>query len=83
MDFPGINDEGEKESTEVTIPKESAGAIIGPGGNRIRRIRTDSRCNITIGEPDAGTNERVITITGTAVQIECAQGPMLSNFFRL
>jgi len=31
MDFPGINDDGEKESTHVTIPKEAAGAIIGPG----------------------------------------------------
>jgi heterogeneous nuclear ribonucleoprotein K len=73
MEFPGINDDGEKETTQVTIPKESAGAIIGPGGNRIRRIRAESRCNITIGESDTGSNERIITIVGTATQIQCAQ----------
>lgn len=73
MDFPGINEDGDKESTQVTIPKEAAGAIIGPGGNRVRRIRTESRCSITISEADTGSNERIITITGTATQIQCAQ----------
>jgi heterogeneous nuclear ribonucleoprotein K len=72
-DFPGLNDEGEKETTQVTIPKESAGAIIGPGGNRIRRIRSESRCSITIGEADSGASERIITIVGTSSQIQFAQ----------
>ena len=72
-DFPGINDEGEKQTTQVTIPKDAAGAIIGPGGNRIRRIRTDSRCGISISEVEADSNDRIITITGTANQIQFAQ----------
>ena len=72
-DLSGLDEAGEKETTQVTIPKETAGAIIGPGGNRIRKIRTDSRCNITIGEADAGSSERIITIVGTDNQIQLAQ----------
>jgi heterogeneous nuclear ribonucleoprotein K len=48
----------------VTIPNELAGAIIGPGGQRIRKIRNDSKANITIAEPDPNSKERIITITG-------------------
>ena len=72
-DLSGLDNDGEKETTQVTIPKDTAGAIIGPGGNRIRRIRTESRCNITIGEADAGSSERIITIVGTSTQIQLAQ----------
>ena len=67
------DDSGEKESTQVTIPKDAAGAIIGPGGSRIRKIRSDSRATITIDEAVTGTNERIITITGSAKQIQMAQ----------
>jgi heterogeneous nuclear ribonucleoprotein K len=69
----GLDEAGEKETTQVTIPKDSAGAIIGPGGNRIRRIRSESRCNITIGEAESGSSERIITIVGTQTQIQLAQ----------
>ncbi|KAJ8944962.1 hypothetical protein NQ318_013110, partial [Aromia moschata] len=41
------------------------GAIIGKGGSRIRKIRLDSGANITIDEPLPGSNDRIITITGT------------------
>ena len=34
----GMEDDGEKETQQVTIQKNMAGAIIGPGGKRIRRI---------------------------------------------
>ena len=44
------------EETAVTIPKDMAGAIIGPGGSRIRKIRADSKATITIAEPDQGPN---------------------------
>merc|ERR1712110_1134054 len=47
------------ESTQVTIPNDLAGAIIGPGGQRIRKIRADSRAMITIEEPAQGSSERV------------------------
>ena len=47
-----------------------SGAIIGPGGQRIRKI---SKASITIDEPAPGSNERVINITGTQKQIQTAQ----------
>ncbi|XP_055707531.1 heterogeneous nuclear ribonucleoprotein K isoform X2 [Phlebotomus papatasi] len=63
----------EKNTTQVTIPKDLAGAIIGKGGGRIRRIRTESNAFITIDEPLRGSNDRIITITGTPKQIQTAQ----------
>lgn len=69
----GAGDSGEQESTQVTIPKDMAGAIIGPGGSRIRKIRSDSKATITIDEPLPGSQERIITITGTERSIQTAQ----------
>ncbi len=71
--FGGQDDSGEQETTQVTIPKDMAGAIIGPGGSRIRKIRSDSKASITIDEPVQGSNERIITISGTQRQIQTAQ----------
>ncbi|KAF2900189.1 hypothetical protein ILUMI_05984 [Ignelater luminosus] len=62
-----------KSSTQVTIPKDLAGAIIGKGGGRIRKIRQDSGAGITIDEPLPGSNDRIITITGSPNQIQMAQ----------
>ncbi|GLH16359.1 Uncharacterized protein GBIM_20649, partial [Gryllus bimaculatus] len=64
---------GGKNTTQVTIPKDLAGAIIGKGGARIRKIRSDSGAGITIDEPLAGSTDRIITITGTPNQIQMAQ----------
>ncbi|XP_065160695.1 heterogeneous nuclear ribonucleoprotein K-like isoform X2 [Atheta coriaria] len=64
---------GSKTSTQVTIPKDLAGAIIGKGGSRIRKIRQDSGAGITIDEPLPGSNDRIITITGNPNQIQMAQ----------
>lgn len=50
-----------------------AGAIIGKGGARIRKIRGDSGASITIDEPRPGSSERIITISGTSNQIWKAQ----------
>ena len=50
-----------------------AGAIIGKGGSRIRQIRQESGAGITIDEPMAGSQDRIITITGTQDQIQNAQ----------
>jgi heterogeneous nuclear ribonucleoprotein K len=62
-----------KTSTQVTIPKDLAGAIIGKGGGRIRRIRSESNAFIQIDEALPGSNDRIITITGTPKQIQAAQ----------
>merc|ERR1719411_1847182 len=66
-------DQGPTETTQVTIPNELAGAIIGPGGQRIRKIRLESKASITIDEPASGSNERIITISGSRKQIQTAQ----------
>jgi len=63
----------DKTSTQVTIPKDLAGAIIGKGGGRIRRIRSESNAFIQIDEALPGSTDRIITITGTQKQIQAAQ----------
>ncbi|XP_066959131.1 heterogeneous nuclear ribonucleoprotein K isoform X5 [Macrobrachium rosenbergii] len=60
-------------TTQVTIPKDAAGAIIGKGGARIRKIRADSGAAITIEDIRPGGNDRIITINGTEPQIKHAQ----------
>lgn len=69
----GNIDMEEKTSTQVTIPKDLAGAVIGKGGGRIRRIRNDSQAFIQIDEALPGSSDRIITITGTPKQIQSAQ----------
>lgn len=66
-------DTGPTQTTKVTIPKDMGGAIIGPGGSRIRRIRMDSKADIKIAEAVEGADERVITISGTERNIQTAQ----------
>jgi len=63
----------EVTTTQVTIPDELAGTIIGKGGERINRIRQDSGARIDVGTNNYGSNERIITITGTSHQIQSAQ----------
>ncbi|KAL3866734.1 hypothetical protein ACJMK2_044015 [Sinanodonta woodiana] len=60
-------------NTQVTIPKDLAGAIIGKGGSRISEIRRQSNAQIVIDEALPGSNDRIITITGTEEQIQNAQ----------
>ncbi|CAG9795675.1 unnamed protein product [Diatraea saccharalis] len=60
-------------TTQVTIPIDLAGAIIGQGGSRIRKIRAESGARIEIAEPLPGSNDRIITITGTQQRIQMAQ----------
>lgn len=62
-----------KTSTQVTIPKDLAGAIIGKGGGRIRRIRNESNAFIQIDEALPGSTDRIITITGSQKEIQAAQ----------
>lgn len=50
-----------------------AGSIIGKGGQRIKQIRHESGASIKIDEPLEGSEDRIITITGTQDQIQNAQ----------
>jgi len=69
----GTNIENLNTTTQVTIPKDAAGAIIGKAGLRIRRIRHESGCNISIEDAKPGSDDRIITITGNEHQIKHAQ----------
>uniref|UniRef100_UPI00358EBF92 heterogeneous nuclear ribonucleoprotein K isoform X2 n=1 Tax=Myxine glutinosa TaxID=7769 RepID=UPI00358EBF92 len=60
-------------SSQVSIPKDLAGSIIGKGGLRIRQIRSESGASIKIDEPLEGSEDRIITITGIQDQIQNAQ----------
>jgi len=60
-------------TTQVTIPKDLAGSIIGKGGQRIKQIRHESGASIKIDEPLPGSDDRIITITGSQDQIQNAQ----------
>lgn len=74
--MPRLNQQnggGSDNTTQVTIPKDLAGAIIGKGGGRIRKIRQDSGATIIIDEPLPGSNDRIISITGNPNQIQMAQ----------
>ncbi|UYV80277.1 HNRNPK, partial [Cordylochernes scorpioides] len=74
-----VNAITKKGSSQVTIPNDLAGAIIGKGGQRIRKIRRESGAGITIDESQPGSNERVITISGTPQQIQMAQYLLQQN----
>ncbi|OWK07234.1 HNRNPK, partial [Cervus elaphus hippelaphus] len=52
--------------------RELAGSIIGKGGQRIKQIRHESGASIKIDEPLEGSEDRIITITGTQDQIQNA-----------
>jgi len=70
------NSVGEKTTQQVSIPKDLAGAIIGPSGTRIRAIRGQSGAQIIIGKSGEGgssPDDRIITITGTEDQVQNAQ----------
>jgi len=63
---------GPRERAQVTLAKSLCGAVIGPGGQRIRWIRRDSGASITI-EEETENEDRVITLEGTPEQIQTAQ----------
>ena len=64
----------------VCAAVQLAGAIIGKGGARIRKIRGDSGASITIDEPRPGSSERIITISGSPSQIWKAQYLLQQRF---
>lgn len=60
-------------TTQVSIPKHLAGAIIGKGGSRIREVQAESGTTIKIDNESNDSNERIISITGAPDQIQYAQ----------
>lgn len=74
MGYPGPGGE-QITTTQVTIPSKLSGTIIGKRGECINRIRNESQARIEIdtNTDPFGTDERIITITGTPHQIQMAQ----------
>lgn len=64
---------GPTTTTQVTIPDELAGVVIGKGGQRIAETRLRSGAEISIDSKANEANERIITITGTQNSIQMAQ----------
>jgi len=64
---------GGQNSTQVTVPNDMAGAIIGKGGERIRSIRQKCQADIKFSDPEPGKADRLITISGSHDQIQYAQ----------
>lgn len=71
---PMYQQNGPVTTAQVTVPTDLAGVIIGAKGSKISQIRQESGASIKIdSEPMKGTNDRLITITGTSNQIQQAQ----------
>merc|ERR1712087_90967 len=65
-------DIGLMQSTQVQVPDESMGKIIGKQGSSINEIRQMSGARIEIGASD-GSQMRLITLLGTPEQMQLAQ----------
>jgi len=71
---------GQPITQQIFIPNDMVGAIIGKGGAKINEIRHLSGSVIKINEPQDNSNERLVTITGTA---ECNQMALYMLYSRL
>ncbi|OQD83612.1 hypothetical protein PENANT_c016G00361 [Penicillium antarcticum] len=71
---------GQPLTQQIFIPNDMVGAIIGKGGAKINEIRHLSGSVIKINEPQESSNERLVTITGTA---ECNQMALYMLYSRL
>ncbi|KAF2399894.1 KH domain RNA binding protein [Trichodelitschia bisporula] len=71
---------GQPVTQQIYIPNDMVGAIIGKGGAKINEIRQLSGSVIKINEPQDNSNERLVTITGTA---ECNQMALYMLYSRL
>ena len=63
-------------TTQVSVPDDSVGRLIGRGGETINRIRQMSQCRIDIAKSDAQSQSnglRIITLSGTEQTIKIAQ----------
>ncbi|XP_064472082.1 poly(rC)-binding protein 3-like isoform X5 [Ornithodoros turicata] len=60
-------------TTEMTIPNDLIGCIIGKGGSKINEIRQLSGATIKISNSEEGSKDRSVTISGTPEAINLAQ----------
>lgn len=60
-------------TTEMSIPNDLIGCIIGKGGAKINEIRQLSGATIKISNSEEGSKERTVSISGTPESINLAQ----------
>lgn len=60
-------------TTEMSIPNDLIGCIIGKGGAKINEIRQLSGATIKISSSEEGSKERTVSISGTPESINLAQ----------
>ncbi|CAG2172388.1 unnamed protein product [Oppiella nova] len=60
-------------TTEMSIPNDLIGCIIGKGGAKINEIRQLSGATIKISNSEEGSKDRAVAISGTPESINLAQ----------
>ncbi|KAI9227288.1 MAG: hypothetical protein DHS80DRAFT_24385 [Piptocephalis tieghemiana] len=76
----GVNGGGPTTTQQIFIPNELVGAVIGKGGRKINEIRQMSGSHVKIDDPQPGSAERLVHITGSA---ECNQMALYLLYTRL
>ncbi|XP_059800452.1 poly(rC)-binding protein 4 isoform X5 [Hypanus sabinus] len=71
--FSGVDNSGQTTSQELLIPNDLIGCIIGRQGSKINEIRQMSGAQIKIDNQVDGSTERLVTITGGALNVNLAQ----------
>ncbi|RKP11469.1 hypothetical protein BJ684DRAFT_17945 [Piptocephalis cylindrospora] len=71
---------GPTTTQQIFIPNELVGAVIGKGGRKINEIRQMSGSHVKIDDPQPGSAERLVHITGSA---ECNQMALYLLYTRL
>ncbi|MBZ3878512.1 Heterogeneous nuclear ribonucleoprotein K [Sciurus carolinensis] len=67
-------------TTQVTVPKDLAGSIIGKSGQGIKQMFHELGASIKIDDdPLEGFKDQIITMTGTQDQIQNAQYLLLNS----
>jgi len=56
-------------STEVPVPREIVGFVIGKGGDTIKRIQAETGCRVQFTMPDTGGQDRMCSLQGDPQQI--------------
>jgi predicted RNA-binding protein YlqC (UPF0109 family) len=69
---PVMQSAAASSAQQIAIPASSVGTVIGKGGATIRALRVQSNTAISIGDAAAGSNERIVTLTGTVAGIQTA-----------
>ena len=48
----------------IAVPNNSAGHIIGKGGETIKQLQASTMCQVKVGERDPQATERLVTVRG-------------------